>query len=82
MPKGPIGEKRPADVIGNAVLVAKIATGDANWTRIHKSPRVSPAMAAGFADRLYDMEYIVKLTDQFETKKVARHRRMMAKFKD
>jgi hypothetical protein len=39
-------------------------------------------MAAGLADRLYDMEYIVKLTDQFETKKVARHRRMMAKFKD
>ena len=27
MPKGPHGEKRPADVIGNAVLVAKIATG-------------------------------------------------------
>ena len=29
MPKGPRGEKRPADVIGNAVLVMKIATGDA-----------------------------------------------------
>jgi hypothetical protein len=27
MPKGPKGEKRPADVIANAVLVMKIATG-------------------------------------------------------
>ena len=29
MPKGPKGEKRKADVIGNAILVAKIATGEA-----------------------------------------------------
>jgi hypothetical protein len=28
MPKGPRGEKRPADVIGNAVTVMKIATGE------------------------------------------------------
>ena len=28
MPKGPKGEKRPADVIGNAVKVMRIATGD------------------------------------------------------
>ena len=28
MPRGPKGEKRPADVIGNAVLVMKIATGE------------------------------------------------------
>lgn len=28
MPRGPQGQKRPADVIGAAVLVAKIATGD------------------------------------------------------
>jgi hypothetical protein len=27
MPKGPRGEKRPADVIGNAVHVMQIATG-------------------------------------------------------
>jgi hypothetical protein len=27
MPKGPKGQKRKADVIGNAVLVMKIATG-------------------------------------------------------
>lgn len=28
MPTGPKGEKRPADVIGNAVRVMKIATGE------------------------------------------------------
>lgn len=28
MPKGPKGETRPADVIGNAVRVMKIATGE------------------------------------------------------
>ena len=28
MPTGPKGEKRPADVIGNAVKVMRIATGE------------------------------------------------------
>lgn len=28
MAKGPQGQKRPADVIGSAVMVAKIATGE------------------------------------------------------
>lgn len=28
MPKGPKGEKRPTDVVGNAVKIAKIATGE------------------------------------------------------
>ncbi|MBL8566676.1 MAG: RNA-binding protein [Hyphomicrobiaceae bacterium] len=28
MPKGPKGEKRPADVIANAIKVARIATGE------------------------------------------------------
>jgi hypothetical protein len=30
MPTGPKGQKRPVDVIGNAVLIAKIATGEAD----------------------------------------------------
>jgi hypothetical protein len=29
MPRGPKGEKRPADVIGNAVHVIKVLTGEA-----------------------------------------------------
>jgi len=28
MPKGPRGEKRPADAIGTAILVGRIATGE------------------------------------------------------
>jgi len=28
MPRGPRGERRPADVIGNAVTVMRIATGE------------------------------------------------------
>ena len=28
MPKGPKGQKRPADVIGNAVKVMRVATGE------------------------------------------------------
>ena len=32
MPKGPKGEKRPADVIGNAVKVARIASGEEEET--------------------------------------------------
>jgi len=32
MPRGPKGEKRPADVIGAAVMVAKIATGEIEET--------------------------------------------------
>lgn len=32
MPTGPKGEKRPADVIGAAIMVAKIATGEIEET--------------------------------------------------
>jgi hypothetical protein len=32
MPKGPQGQKRPADVIGNAVHVMRIATGEIDDT--------------------------------------------------
>lgn len=42
MPKGPRGQKRPADVIGAAVKVAKIATGE-----IEDETSPVPARAAG-----------------------------------
>ena len=32
MPRGPKGEKRPADVVGAAIKVAKIATGEIEET--------------------------------------------------
>lgn len=41
MPKGPRGEKRPADVIGNAVLIGKIATGEEKDTRVSNNRRRS-----------------------------------------
>ena len=34
MPKGPQGQKRPADVIGAAVLVGRIATDEVNETMV------------------------------------------------
>lgn len=36
MPKGPQGQKRPADVIGAAIKVAKIATGEIEEDTIGK----------------------------------------------
>jgi hypothetical protein len=42
MPKGPRGEKRPANVIGAAIMVAKIATGE-----IEDNPSAAPARAKG-----------------------------------
>jgi hypothetical protein len=40
MPRGPKGGKRPADVIGNAVHVMRIATGEVerNYPRRWKRP--------------------------------------------
>lgn len=33
MPKGPNGEKRPADAVGLAVMIGRIATGEIEDTR-------------------------------------------------
>jgi len=38
MPRGPKGEKRLADVVGNIVLVMKIATGELEDQSAQKSP--------------------------------------------
>jgi hypothetical protein len=44
MPRGPKGEKRPADVIGNAVKVMRIATGEAKASAVSSpTPGVSSA---------------------------------------
>jgi len=39
MPVGPNGEKRPADVIANAVLSMQIATGDAEEQYVDQAKR-------------------------------------------
>jgi hypothetical protein len=48
MPKGPKGEKRLADVVGNAVLVMKIATGEVDDRVSEPNPKlVARAKKAG-----------------------------------
>ncbi len=48
MPKGPRGEKRPADVIGAAVKVMKIATGEIEEA-VRAVQRARPDMTASDA---------------------------------
>jgi len=43
MPKGPRGEKRPANVVGAAIMVAKIATGEIE----ESAPKMSAAAELG-----------------------------------
>jgi hypothetical protein len=38
MPKGPKGQKRPADTVANAVLIMKIATGETEDETETKNP--------------------------------------------
>jgi len=61
MPKGPQGQKRPADVIGAAIRVARIATGEE-----YESPITDNAkqMAAGVNDRLWSLEDVIIKIDE------------------
>jgi IS1 family transposase len=45
-----------------------------NFVRIHKTLKMTPAMAAGVSDRLWSMEDIVTLIDNAEVQAVARKR--------
>jgi hypothetical protein len=47
MPKGPQGQKRPADVIGNAVRVMQIATGQATESAPKASVKNQAAVELG-----------------------------------
>ncbi len=49
MPRGPHGQKRPADVIGCAIIIAKIATGEASESLQPKSGRVRSGKARAAA---------------------------------
>lgn len=49
MPKGPQGQKRPADVIGAAIMVARIATGEIEEMKIKKSGRTRSGRAGAAA---------------------------------
>ena len=49
MPKGPNGQERPADVIGCAVLVGRIATGEIEETLKKPSGKVKSGKAGAKA---------------------------------
>jgi hypothetical protein len=49
MPRGPKGEKRPADVIGNAVHVMRIATGEVEESNLPESPAAALGRLGGKA---------------------------------
>lgn len=49
MPKGPQGQKRPADVVGCAVTVARIATGEIEDTRLRQPAKRKSGMAGAKA---------------------------------
>ena len=47
MPRDPKGEKRPADVVGNAVHVMRIATGEIDETATTEDGKNAAAVALG-----------------------------------
>ena len=47
MPKGPQGQERPADVVGCAIMVAQIATGELDEKLEHPSGKTHRAQAGG-----------------------------------
>lgn len=73
MPKGPRGEKRPADVIGAAVMVGRIATGEVE-DKPSKAPNRAKGGKAGAAAR-------AKSTDA-ETRSAIAKKAAAARWKD
>lgn len=49
LPRGPQGQKRPADVIGAAIMVARIATGEINEEVKRPSGKVRSGIAGAKA---------------------------------
>jgi hypothetical protein len=49
MPQGPHGQKRPADVIGNAVHIARIATGEIEDTTLKQPTKRASGLAGAQA---------------------------------
>jgi len=49
MPRGPQGQKRPADVIGNAVHIARIATGEIEDTTLRQPAKRKSGLAGAKA---------------------------------
>ena len=50
--------------VENHVHMVALYTVFYNWTKIHKTLRVKPAMQAGLTDRVWDMAELVDLIDE------------------
>jgi hypothetical protein len=62
MPRGPQGQKRPADTIGCAITMAKIAPGELEPDAPMSGPmRSGKAMAAGVAPAFMSMADVVTM---------------------
>ena len=61
MPVGPNGEKRPADVIANAVHIMKVATGEIEETYV-EPPHSAESNGAGPPKREPKRKMILNLT--------------------
>ena len=55
MPKGPRGEKRPADAVARAVMIAKIATGEIEDEREELSSAAAQLGSKGGKKRAENM---------------------------
>ena len=70
MPKGPNGEKRPADAIGCAIAVARIATGeDEDTGYVSKNRRKSGVAGAKARNESVDAERRSEIATQAATKR-------------
>ena len=70
MPRGPKGEKRPADVIGAAVMVARIATGEIEDAAVEKD---EAAVALGRRGGLKGGKARAKNMSPVQRSKAAKH---------
>ena len=74
MPIGPKGQKRPADVISNAVRVMQIATGEAEETGITEDGKNKAAVALGRMGGLARARTVNKARRQQIAKRAAKAR--------
>jgi len=47
-------------------LCRSLYTAFYNWTKIHKTTRVTPVMVAGLTDRVWDMADVVAMIEERE----------------
>ena len=74
MPRGPKGEKRPADVIGNAVHVMRIATGEVEDVKATPDPAKEHMRRGGLAGGKARAEKLSRKRRSEIAKKAARAR--------